>query len=564
MTRFNTSAARPSATSPVTTTGQTVINHRGGTGHLRDAKSELFLLAVSNTVGTETFYEKAGDRDDRYQQLIRGLAVEDPEWTAQLLGWLRSDGNMRTAAIVGAAEFVKARLDADRGKHPQPAAYTATSPLHGRTNAPMAERYQGINRRVIDAVLQRADEPAELIAYWTSRYGRNIPKPVKRGTEDAIGRLYTERNLLKYDTDSKGYRFGDVIELVHPAPKALWQGDLFKHAIDRRHNRDNPIPESLTKLHARAALMAVPVEERRAKLTSVGGQLALADAEMTWEALAGWLQGPLDAQAWEAVIPSMGYMALLRNLRNFDQAGVSDKVAEQVAAKLADPEQVARSRQLPMRFYSAYNAAPSLRWSWALEKALTASLANIPVLAGRTLILVDTSGSMNAGFSKDGTLMRWDAAALFGIALGQRCAQADVVSFSSPSYWGHDGGLTKEFPMTRGGSVLSDVKKWKEGGWFLNGGTDTPAALRATFRGHDRVVILTDEQANADSTGVSGSIPATVPMYTWNLAGYRTGHAPSGARNRHTFGGLTDQAFRMIPLLEAGVNANWPWDQRAS
>jgi hypothetical protein len=79
-------------------------------------------------------------------------------------------------------------------------------------------------------------------AYWTSRYGRRIPKPVKRGIEDAVGSLYTERSLLKYDTASKGYRFGDVIELVHPAPAKVWQGDLFKHAIDRRHNRGQPDP----------------------------------------------------------------------------------------------------------------------------------------------------------------------------------------------------------------------------------------------------------------------------------------------------------------------------------
>ncbi len=53
-------------------------------------------------------------------------------------------------------------------------------------------------------------------------------------------------------------------------------------------------------------------------------------------------------------------------------------------------------------------------------------------------------------------------------------------------------------------------------------------------------------------------------MYTWNLAGYRPGHGPSGARNRHAFGGLTDAAFRLVPLLEAGANAVWPWERRAA
>ncbi|MGH3584706.1 MAG: TROVE domain-containing protein [Pseudonocardia sp.] len=521
-------------------TREHTATHEGGAGYLRGSKSELFLLAVSNFVGTDTFYETGGQRDDRYTQLIRQVAVIDPGWCTAFLRWLRADANMRTASLVGAAEFTKARLDAG---------------------------VAGYSRQAIDSVLQRADEPGEFLGYWTSKYGRKLPKPVKRGVADAVQRLYNERSLLKYDVDSKGYRFGDVLNLVHPSPAAdkHWQGDLFKHALDRRMKRDEEIPAPLRMLRKRANLMGLQVENRRLFIEGDGGGERLAQAGMTWEALAGWLQGPMDAAAWEAVIPSMGYMALLRNLRNFDEAGVSDEVAEQVAKRLADPEQVAKSRQMPMRFYSAFNAAPSLRWGHALDKALTSSMANIPQLSGRTLVLVDTSSSMDAGFSKDGTLKRWDAAALFGIALGAQCAHADVVSFSSARYYMSDrpGAKTKAFPLTRGGSLLGDVRKWKEGGWFLGGGTDTAAALRQEFKGHDRVVIVTDEQASYDAREVTEAIPASTPMYTWNLAGYQAGHAPSGSGQRHTFGGLTDQAFRMVPLLEAGRDATWPWENTA-
>lgn len=536
MARFNTRTARPTAISAVRSTGERARTHEGGAGHLRDPKSELFLLAVANMVGQDTFYEHGGDRDDRFTQLVRQLAVEDPAWTAGLLRWLRGEGKMRTAALVGAAELAKARLDA--GEH-------------------------GYSRQAVASVLQRADEPGEMLGYWTSRYGRAVPKPVKRGIADAVQRLYGERSLLKYDTDSYGFRFGDVLELVHatPHPEKAWQGALFQHAIDRRQSRDNEIPESLGTLRKHAQLMRCAVADRRLFVEDNAERLQ--QAGMTWEALAGWLQGPMDKAAWESAIPSMGYMALLRNLRNFDEAGVSDQVAAQVAAKLADPEEVARSRQLPMRFYSAYNAAPSLRWSWPLEQALSHSLANIPVLPGRTLVLVDTSSSMDESFSRDGSLMRWDAAALFGLALGQRCKAADVVSFSSNQVWLSDrpGPRTKRFPLAGGESLLRAVQRWKDGGWFLGGGTDTTGALREEYAGHDRVVIVTDEQASRNAGEVSVAVPATVPMYTWNLAGYQVGHGPSGSGNRHTFGGLTDAAFRMVPLLEAGRNAAWPWEE---
>ncbi|MGR6922586.1 TROVE domain-containing protein [[Actinomadura] parvosata] len=526
MAKFNHTAIRPAVASPVKTeatpTGRT---YEGGAGYDREAKSELFLLAVSNLVSEGTFYEAAGERDDRFRALVHQVAVQDGEWLARFLPWLRTEANMRSAPVVAALEAVKARLDAG---------------------------LQGLNRQLVNTVLQRADEPGEALAYWTSRYGRAVPKPVKRGVGDAVARLYTERSLLKYDTTSHGWRFGDVIDLVHPAPDPgkPWQGDLFEHALDRRHNRDKAIPDRLEVLQAAQTLAALPVERRRAYVldpdlvTSPGG---LAGAGFTWEWLAGWLQGPMDAAAWEAIIPSMGLMALTRNLRNFDQAGVSDVVAATVAARLADPDEVRRSKQFPFRFLAAYRAAPSLRWAYPLEQALGHSLANVPSLGGRTLILVDRSGSMFDRASAKSDLTRADSAAVFGAGLGLRAESADLVQFGTSS---------APVAISKGESVLKVVER------FGNmGGTNTAEAVRAHYRGHDRVVIVTDEQVWGGWRGSdpTAQVPAHVPVYTWNLAGYRYGHGPSGAGNRHTFGGLSDAAFRMIPLLEAGRNADWPF-----
>ncbi|MEU8637952.1 TROVE domain-containing protein [Amycolatopsis sp. NPDC048633] len=527
MSKFNTARA-PAATSPVRSEATpSAVTYEGGAGYARDARSELFLLAVTNMVSEHTFYESAGARDTRYAKLVRAATLEDPQWTARFLRWLRTEANLRSASLAGAAEFAKARRDAG---------------------------LDGLGRQVVADVLLRADEPGELLAYWTSLHGKNIPKPVKRGVADAARKLYNERSYVKWDSAARAFRFADVLELTHPANGDSAQGELFKHVLDERHDRGNPLPDALPVLRARAELTAWDVPRRRALFERPDAADVLRAAGMTWESVAGWLQGPLDAGVWEALIPSMGFMALLRNLRNFDEAGVSDEVAQRVAARLADPAQVAKSRQLPMRFLSAYRAAPSLRWAWALEQAITHSLANVPELPGRTLVLVDTSASMNMRFSKDGSLLRWDAAAVFGLALGRRCADADVVSFSDRLL---GGARTKVFTLRQGGSLLSDVERWKSGGFFLGGGTNTAGAVKKHFAKHDRVVILTDEQAAYGDVGQA--VPAHVPLYTWNLAGYRFGHTPSGTAHRHTFGGLTDQAFRMIPLLEAGRNADWPF-----
>lgn len=547
MSKFNRPRARPAAASPVKTearpTGRT---HEGAPGHARDAKSELFLLAVANMVGEDTFYERAKARDDRYSALVRRLAVEDAEWTARLLAWLRADAHMRSASLVGAAEYVKGRLDAagSRERHTHEAGEGADAASFGGDSLGYRTT---TNRRVIDSVLQRADEPGEMLAYWTSKYGRNIPKPVKRGVADAVGRLFTERNLLKYDTDSKGFRFGDVLDLVHPSPDGdkSWQGALFAYALDRRHNRGSiPDPDVLPMLAYNLAFLESAGENPERLLDAA----ALKRAGLTWENALSLAGNKVDKKAlWEALIPTMGYMALLRNLRNFDQAGVSDEVAEQVAAKLADPEQVTKSRQFPFRFLAAYNAAPSLRWSWALEKALNASLSNVPSMPGRTLILVDRSGSMFGSISQRSGLNRADSAAIFGTALAVRAASADLVEF---------GTSHRPVRVSAGASVLAVLKEFTS-----MGGTNTAEAVRSNYRAHDRVVIVTDEQAWGGYYGADplGQVPVNVPIYTWNLAGYEHGHGPSGEGQRHTFGGLTDAAFRMIPLLEAGRNADWPF-----
>lgn len=531
MSKFNTPATRSAVghgpiVAEATPSGTT---HEGGPGYARDAKSELFLLAVSNMVGEQTFYEPAGDRDSRYAQLVKQVTITDPEWIAGFLGWLRGDGNMRSASLVGALEAAKAMLDA---------------------KIPGA-------RPIVASVLQRADEPGEALGYWTSRYGRTIPKPVKRGVADAVQRLYTEYALLKYDTVSHGYRFADVIDLVHPAPAAdkAWQGALFHHALDRRHGRDwdvNDLMPTLPMVARNAVLRTAAAEGRPFWCDPDPEQLR--EAGLTWEDVLSLAGGKVDkAKLWSALIPSMGYMALLRNLRNFDQASVPDSIAEQVTKRLADPEQVAKSRQFPFRFYAAFKAVQSLRWGHSLERALAASLANVPTLPGRTLIVVDQSPSMFPGYyfstkQVHRDISNADLAKLFGCAVALRAGDATLVGYGQTSY---------RVPFQRGHALLRLMENFR-----MVDGTDTFGAIGTHFNRHDRVVAITDEQNQQYAhRSIDDVVPREVPIYVWNIGGNEMGATTSGTagHNRLTFGGMTDAAFRMIPLIEAGRSCSWPW-----
>lgn len=523
MAKFNTRGI-PAKTVTTFLSGDTTATgttYEGAPGFARDAKSELFLLGVTNFVGEETFYEKSGDRDARFKALAQQVAVADPDWMRRFVGWLRNEANMRSAALVAALDGASAMV---------------TAKVTGA-------------RQLVAASMARADEPGEAVAYWLKNYGAKLPKPIKRGIGDVVRRLYNEYTVLKYDTTSKRIRFSNVLNLTHPTPATPVQGALFQYILDRNYDHvvdevsENVLPMIAENIRVRANVSTLPAILLDA--------VTLKAAGLTWEdalSLAGQIPGVDKRLLWEALVPTLGYMALLRNLRNLDEVGVHPAVVNYVTSKLADPEQVARSRQLPFRFLSAHRAVQSVRWTAALEAALNLSLRNVPELPGKTLVLVDRSGSMFDRFSAKGELTRADTAALFGSALALRnIGRVTLVEFGSTS---------AQVQVPAGASLLRMVNER----FHDLGGTETQTAVKQWYQGHDRVVIVTDEQVwNYRGRYVGdGVIPEHVPMYTWNLAGYKYGQTPITG-NKFTFGGLTDQSWGLIQLLERGKSQDWPF-----
>lgn len=492
------------------------LTHEGGAGFAREAKSELFLLAVTNMVGEDTFYEAGAERDTRFRRLVRQVAGEDPDWVARFVPYLRDTMNMRSASVVAAAELVHARLAKPTG------AGSIT------------------NRAIIASALHRADEPAEMLGYWMSEWGRSLPQPVKRGVADAVRRLYNERSAIKYDGGDKAIRFGDVIELVHPVPAAPWQSALFRYLLEDRHGRAS-VDFELRTIAANRAALELPADEFRWVFSA-----PFVDAAgLTWEQ-ASSKYGALDARFWEAMIPNMGLFALLRNLRNFEEAGISASAQQVVRARLLGPAAIAGSRMLPLRFAAAFEATRSLTYGRELEAALNFSLANVPALAGRTLVLCDVSGSMDGPISARSAVKRLSVAAVFSAALALRAVDATLVAFSNDS---------TIVPVRPGQSVLLTAARLA--GSLPHGATYTWSAVKEHFHDHDRVIIVTDEQPQ-ESYG-NTVLPETTRLYVFNVAGYAPGSIPSGRKNRYAFGGLSDAGFTAIEMLERGSDQAWPF-----
>jgi hypothetical protein len=507
------------ARGPVRTTGATTATYEGATGFLRDTKSELFLAAVSS-FNEDLFYESADARLARMRPLVRQVALADPAWLIDLVGWLRRTANLRSIGIMIAAEGVKARLEA---------------------------KVFGHNRELVGAAVLRADEAGEFLGYWSANIGdiRKVPSAVKRGLNDSLAGL-REYDWLKWRGKGKrgAVSMRDVLNITHPKPVNATQSALFEAIMADAYGRG--IDSTLLPMYsARTQWLGADLHEQRPMLRDPE---FVRTAGITHEVAAGAL-GKLTAEDWEALLPSMGFQAVLMNLRRMHEAGIGDRARGLIRERLRNEERILSSRMLPMRFLSAYRNAP-LEFAGDLEFAANVVLQNVPSLPGRSLILIDRSGSMQHLLSQRGTLTRVDAAAVFGSALALRAQDADLVAY---------GTRSQVVPFRKTDSLLRLADQRAD-----MGGTNTHDAIAHHYRGHDRIILLTDEQASFNyewsNRDVFAQVPDQVPCLTWNLSGYRAGHAPDSP-NRWTFGGLSDAGMGMILPLERGITHNWPWEK---
>lgn len=277
----------------------------------------------------------------------------------------------------------------------------------------------------------RADELAELVAIYWKDGKRPLSAQMKRGLAKAFLK-FNAYALAKYNRDAK-VKLRDVLFLSHA-------------------KADTPERDALWK-------------------QLVAGTLASPD---TWEVA---LSGGTDKKAaFERLIREgqLGYLALLRNLRNIADAGCDLDLVRSaiVARKGAD-------RVLPFRYVAAARAAPRLEPE--IDTALCESIATLPKFDGKTIVLVDVSGSMDGQLSAKSGMRRIDAAAALASVVN---GDLRVLTFSDN---------VVEVPPRRGmAGVDAVIKSQPHGGTYLG---QAIAAING-FGDHDRLVVITDEQSH--------------------------------------------------------------------
>lgn len=215
------------------------------------------------------------------------------------------------------------------------------------------------------------------------------------------------------------------------------------------------------------------------------------------------------------------HMAILRNLRNITEAGVSDTYVNKLINCFNHPSW-RNSRVLPFRFIAA--ARYAVNYEQYLEAAMLGSLQEREKFSGHTVLLVDVSGSMNSPISAKSDISRMDAGCGLAMLLREVCERIDIFTFSNKFI---------QVPARRGFALRDAIVNSQP-----HSSTPLGLAVKAVYsslsqnvgdrwnkvfyKGQglspDRLVVITDEQSN---DGVPD--PVVGEGYMINVAMYQNG-----------------------------------------
>lgn len=336
--------------------------------------------------------------------------------------------------------------------------------------AVLAQRSRGNNlaSKTLEQVIQRPDELGEFLAIYAKINDvspNNVKKVMSAQVKKGLAKAFTKFDayqLAKYNRKS-AITLRDVLFLTHATPKNEEQASIWKKLID--------------------------------------GTLESPD---TWEV--GLSTGKDKKETFERLIKEgkLGYLALLRNLRNMQEAGCDYKLIKDaiLARKGA-------SKVLPFRYIAAAKFVPKLED--ILDQAFLSSFQQMPKLPGKTIVIIDVSGSMYGASLSNGDMNRATIACSLGAIARELCEEAIVYATAGNDHTRiHQ---TKLVPSRRGIPLVSAIEEMCNplggGGIFLKQVIDFIKKENETA---DRIICITDEQ----DTSMDGSPKLVQPFGKYN------------------------------------------------
>jgi len=396
------------------------------------------------------------------------------------------------------------------------------------TAAMLANKVKGSTwlRPLISDLVYRPDDAIEIFAYYGNEYGKPFPNVLKRGLRDSLNK-FDAYQLAKYRKDNAEVKMVDLFNIIHPKPSDSKASETFKKLVEG-NLKNKTTWES--------------------KISAAGKNENKESAKQ---------------EAWAEMIDSgkLGYMALLRNLRNIVQ-DCPEKIAK-VCELLVDRKAIKSSKQFPYRFASAYKVIrdmgdpkvnPILN---AISAALDISVENVPGIDGVNAIAIDLSASMNSPMSSKSEMSLKEVGALMGAIALKKNPNSIVMGF---------GQILKVANILAGDSVLTiadQIMKMNVG--HSTNGYLVPQYLKAQKIKVDSIMLFSDMQMWDSGANYWGSDQEFNPsylaykkdfpdvrLYSFDLTGYGTLQTPQ--KNTYLVAGFSDKIFDLFKYLNDGVD----------
>jgi len=477
----------PKGTSSATKSTETV-NAEGGVAYKESAKLE-FVSTLLTSFLNDKFYESSNETMRRLLTLMTDIS--DKKFLAKAAIYARTKFGMRSVTHFTAAEL--ARL----------------------------VKGEEWTKKFFCDVVYRPDDMTEIVSYYLKNYKKPLPNSLKKGLGRAFGK-FNSYELAKYRGEGKEVSLVDLVNLIHPKPtekNGFAIGDLVNKKLKSKDTWETELTQAGQK---------AKTEEEKVQLKS---------------------------DVWTKLITEkkIGYFALLRNLRNILEQ--SPNIVDQACEMLTDEKLIKNSLVLPFRYHVAYKEIENIgvdgakKVLRAINKAADIALKNVPKFTGKTLIVLDGSGSM------DGKPR--DIGSLFSAVLLKVNEDADFIAFADEA---------KYFTIDTSDSVITLADKVAEKSQECGGGTNFHSIFETIKKNYDRIIILSDMQGwMTDSTWMHPGAPtktfakyktnykADPYVYSFNLNDYGTIMFPE--KNVFAIAGWSEKIFDVMKILETDKNA---------
>ena len=456
------------------------LNFMGAPSYkLGSALTTLQIMAASSFFGEPSYYgspsRKMSTASDKISDPRDHLARNQGHLGSLVVKRFQGSSAQQMAEAIDAALEEDAEGTLQLAVRLRRQDHIRTTPQVILVRAAKHEKVRGTNliSRYAPFITSRPDEPMVQKAYHDAAFGTSkYPNALKKFWASYLGGL-TDFKAAKYRNAVQGHPMVDLVNLTHP--KAT---------------------ETLTKL--------------------VKGELKLEEGD-TWESMIS-AKGSTK-ENWEQAVAVMGHMALLRNLRNFNDKGVNPEVYLPKLLSTAE-----NGKQLPFRYFSAYQAiggslAPKDLVA-ALDECMRISLGSLPHFKGRSMSLCDNSGSAHGAHTSE-----WGSTTVATIA---NLTALITALISDHGHVGVFGDTLKTIDISAGvRSPLKILEQVNALGHQVGGSTENGIWLfwrdAIKKKQHwDNVFVYSDMQA-----GHGGLYGVNATDYRQHLVGYRNIDVPS-------------------------------------